>query len=61
MADDKTKVGGEDRGRVAGEEDYEVGYFARKHGIDLERARELIARIGNDRDALDKAAQQLKR
>lgn len=60
MADDKTKRGGEDRGRVAGGEDYEVEYFARKHGISKEQAEELISRIGNDRTKLDEAAAKLK-
>ena len=60
MADDKTKAGNADRSRVAGGEGYEVGYFARKHGITTEQARELIARIGNDRAALDAAANNLK-
>jgi hypothetical protein len=60
MADDKTKVGGADRRTVAGNEPYEVEYFARKHGLHAEQARELIGRIGNDRAALDAAAEQLK-
>jgi hypothetical protein len=60
MADDKTKTGKPDRSRVAGGEGYEVGYFARKHGITTEQARELIERIGNDRASLDAAAEKLK-
>ena len=60
MADDKTKTGKPDRSRVAGGEGYEVGYFARKHGITTEQARELIDRIGNDRASLDAAAEKLK-
>jgi hypothetical protein len=60
MADDKTKTGKPDRSRVAGGEGYEVAYFARKHGITKEQARELIARIGNDRASLDAAAEKLK-
>lgn len=60
MADDTTKRGEPDRSKVAGEEGYEVEYFARKHGITAEQARELIARIGTDRDALDAAAAKLK-
>jgi hypothetical protein len=60
MADDKTKTGKPDRSRVAGDEGYEVGYFARKHGITTEQARALIERIGNDRASLDAAAQKLK-
>jgi hypothetical protein len=60
MADDKTKVGGADRRTVAGDEPYEVEYFARKHGLHADQARDLIARIGNDRAKLDAAAEQLK-
>lgn len=59
MADDKTKTGGADRARVAGDETYEVGYFADKHGISREQARELIDRHGNDRATLDAAAEKL--
>lgn len=60
MADDLQNVGGRDRDRVSGSEDYEVEYFARKHGISTEQARELISRVGNDRAALDRAAEELK-
>lgn len=61
MADDRTSVDARDRSRVAGEEAYEVDYFARKHGISRDQAKALIDRIGNNRDALDKAAQRLDR
>ena len=36
MADDKSNVGGQDRSRVAGDQDYEVRYFAERHGISTE-------------------------
>jgi hypothetical protein len=61
MADDKSNVGEPDRSRVSGDEPYEVSYFAHKHGISAEQARELIQRIGNDRDELDAAAAKLKK
>jgi hypothetical protein len=60
MADDKSKVGGQDRRTVAGDEPYEVEYFARKHGLSAQQARELIARVGNNRSELDAAAEHLK-
>ena len=60
MSDDKAKRGAADRSRVAADEPYEVEYFARKHKITPEQARELIARIGNDRAKLDAAAEKLK-
>jgi hypothetical protein len=47
MADDKTNTGKADRSRVAGGEGYEVSYFARKHGITTEQAREQMPR-GNE-------------
>ena len=59
MSDDKTKQGKGDRDRVAGGEDYEVQYFAEKHGITPEQVRDLIKSHGNDREKLDAAAQRL--
>jgi hypothetical protein len=56
MADDTTKQGQQDRSRVSGSEAYEVEYFASKHGLSQEQARELIAKVGNDREKLDAAA-----
>lgn len=60
MADDKSNVGEPDRSRVSSSEPYEVGYFARKHGISAEQARGLIDKHGNDRDTLDREAEKLK-
>jgi hemerythrin superfamily protein len=60
MADDKSKRGGNDRTQVAGDEPYEVEYFARKHDISREDAQALIDRIGNDRGKLDAAAAEQK-
>lgn len=59
MADDKTKQE-QDRKSVAGGEEYEVRHFAEKHGLSIEQAHELIARVGNSRQVLDAAAQLLK-
>lgn len=59
MADSKQKKGGGDRRRVASGQGYEVGYFARKHGISRDQARDLIKRIGNDREKLNAAAAKL--
>jgi hypothetical protein len=61
MADDKTKVANQDRSRVAGGEGYEVEYFAQKHGIAPEEARNLIRQYGNNRETLDREAAKLKR
>jgi hypothetical protein len=60
MSDDKNDRGGQDRSRVAGEQDYEVRYFADRHGISIEQAQQLIDQHGNSRDKLDEAARQMK-
>jgi hypothetical protein len=54
MADSKSNRGGRDRGRVAGGQGYELGYFARKHGLSRDQAR------GNDRAKLNAAAERMK-
>jgi hypothetical protein len=59
MPDDKSKVGEPDRSRVAFDQDYEVSQLAQKHGLTPQQARDLIARVGNDREKLDKAAREL--
>lgn len=46
MADDKSKLGGQDRSRVPAEERYEVSYFGHKHGISSEEARGIIEEAG---------------
>jgi hypothetical protein len=62
MADDKTTHGwNQDRGRVAGGQEYEVDYFARKHGITAEQAQQLIKEYGNSREILDAEAEKLKK
>lgn len=61
MADDKSKRGAGDRRTVAAGEGYEVNYFARKHGITAQQARDLIKQVGNDREKLNEAAGKLKK
>jgi hypothetical protein len=61
MADDKSFVGGQDRMRVAAEEEYEVAAFARRHGMTPQEVRDMIERIGNDREALEREAAKLRR
>lgn len=48
-------------GRTYAGQGYEVTRFARKHGITRQQARELIRKIGNDRDKLNQAAAELRR
>jgi hypothetical protein len=61
MADNKQDVGGRDRSRVSGSDDYEVRYFAEKHGISMDQAQALIRQHGNNREELDRAAQALRK
>jgi hypothetical protein len=60
MADNKTNRGGRDRSRVAAGQGYELGYFARKHGLSRDQAKDIIKRVGNDRTKLNSAAERLK-
>ena len=59
MSDDKNLRGPQDRARVSGSEPYEVAYFAQKHSITMEQARNIIAEHGPMREACDLAAQRL--
>ena len=43
------------------DEPYSVGYFARKHDISVEQARELMRKIGRDREKLNEAAAKVFR
>ena len=61
MADNKQHIGEPDRSRVSGSEGYEVRYFAGKHGLTMAQALDLIAQHGNQREALDAAAEGLKK
>jgi Protein of unknown function (DUF3606) len=62
MADEKSTRGrNQDRDRVAGGQKYEVEYFARKHGITAEQARQLIKKHGNSREVLDREVEKLKK
>ncbi|CAN7745806.1 DUF3606 domain-containing protein [Mesorhizobium amorphae] len=59
MADDKRKRDFRDRDRVAGDEEYEVGYFASKFGLTIPEVRELIKKHGNSRETLEREAERL--
>ncbi|MER8376197.1 DUF3606 domain-containing protein [Mesorhizobium sp. M1338] len=59
MADDKSKRDFRDRDRLAGDEEYEVGYFASKFGLTIPQVRELVAKHGNDRETLEREARAL--
>lgn len=47
-------------GRTYAGRGYDVTYFARKHGLTRQQARDLIRRIGDDRGKLNAAAETLK-
>lgn len=47
--------------RRLSEAPYSVDYFARKHDISTEQARELMRKLGRDRDKLNAAAARLFR
>lgn len=59
MPDDKTKIGKQDRERVAGGQDYEAQHLANETGITPELARDLIKAYGNNREKLLQAAKGL--
>ncbi|URK86127.1 DUF3606 domain-containing protein (plasmid) [Rhizobium sp. RCAM05350] len=59
MSNNKQKHA-QDRKMVAGGQKYEVAYFARKHGLEMQDAKRIIEAHGPDRDAADKAANRFK-
>lgn len=59
MADDKSQIGGPDRNRIAADEPYEVSYFASKHGISTDEARQILSEVGPSREKADAAARKL--
>ncbi|MCC6827682.1 MAG: DUF3606 domain-containing protein [Novosphingobium sp.] len=48
------------RGRTYAGQGYDATYLARKHGITRQQARDLIRKVGHDRDKLNEAAASLK-
>ncbi|MBB4003228.1 DUF3606 domain-containing protein [Aurantimonas endophytica] len=61
MADDKSKKDGRDWAKVSASEPYEVSYFAKKHGLTSEQAREIIKKHGPTRSDADAAAERMKK
>jgi hypothetical protein len=53
MADDKTKVGRQDRERVSVDEDYEVQDLAQKHGVSADVVREAVKKVGPMRERVE--------
>jgi Mor family transcriptional regulator len=54
MPDDKTQVSAPDR-RIFADQYDEVSDLAQKYGLSEAQIRELISRVGNDREKLDQA------
>lgn len=50
MADDKTKVGGQDRKRININEDYEVRDWMKSLGVTEEALRQAVADVGDQAD-----------
>jgi Protein of unknown function (DUF3606) len=55
MPDAKTQVGVSDRSRITADQEHEVSNLAQKYGLSQAQIRELISRVGNDREKLDRA------
>ena len=55
MADDLRKEDSRERSRVSGSEDYEVRYFAEKHGLAPAETLKLIREHGGNRAAMEAA------
>ena len=53
MTDDKIERDDRDASKIARFEDYEVSWFAGRHQIPVNEARELIAKQCNDRETRD--------
>jgi hypothetical protein len=53
MADDKTKKDFRDRQRVSADEDYEIDYLVKKHGISRDQVREAIKAVGSNREKIE--------
>ena len=60
MPDDSSHASEVRRTHIAANERYELERFASRHGISTDEARELIERLGNDREALEREAQKLR-
>lgn len=62
MSDNKSKVGGQDRGRVASSQDYEVEDFHQKHKhLTHEQAVQIIREANGNRQKADELAEQRRR
>ncbi|WIJ25175.1 DUF3606 domain-containing protein [Devosia sp. RR2S18] len=60
MPDNRDLTGGADRKRLAAEQQYELSYFASRHGLSTDEARQIIEEAGPSREAADAAAERRK-
>lgn len=61
MSDNRSILLGPDRVRAAGADDYDLHAFARRHGLTPDEVRDMVERVGPDRDALEREAAKLRR
>ena len=61
MPDNESKRDFRDRARLSADDDDEVDYFALRNGITRDQVRELIRKHGNNRAALETAAEWVRR
>ena len=59
MSDDKSKIGEPDRSKVSASEPYELSYIASKFTLSLDEARDLVAKHGPSREAVEAAAAKM--
>lgn len=53
MSDDKNLRGGQDRSRVAADEEYEIRHLAEKHRVSADEVRNAIKQVGNSREKVE--------
>lgn len=53
MPDNRDLKGGQDRQRVAANEDYEVSYLAEKLNVSSEEVKRAIEQVGNSREKVE--------
>ena len=58
MSDDKNKTGGQDRGRVAGGQDWEISYMTQKFNVSKEQVEQAINAVGNSREKVEEYLRQ---
>jgi hypothetical protein len=60
LTNDKPQHGRPERALASEDERYDVAFFANKHGITRDDARDIVQRFGPSRRKCDAAAERLK-